>query len=475
MADENPGKETEAELLVIGGGPGGYVAAIRAAQLGKKVTLVDTDEKLGGVCLNTGCIPTKAMIHASDYYYQLGKAGEMGISVGDYSIDMAKMVAWKDGIVSKLNNGISSLFRAHGIMFVKGKAAFESTDSISVEGNPGVSSIKFGQCIIATGSSSIEIPGFKFDGEKIISSTEALSLKEIPKKIVIIGGGYIGTELGTVYGKLGSEVHIVEATSRLIPVLGEDLVAPVQKKLSEFNVRTYFNAKATGFEEKEGHVAVKVDQQGKELLLDADKVMVVVGRRPNTSGIGLEKAQVKAGPKGFIAVDKQLRTSQKNIFAIGDAAGQPMLAHKASREGKVAAEAACGMSSAFDNKAIPSVVFNDPEIASVGMDEAEAGKQGYEVLVGKFPFSALGRAATINSPEGFVKFVADRKTGIVLGVHIVGADASDLISEGALAIEMCATLDDVALTIHPHPTLSEGLMEAAEATLGHAIHIFSPK
>jgi len=469
-------EEVTTEVLVIGAGPGGYVSAIRAAQLGKKVILIDKDSKLGGVCLNTGCIPTKAMIHASDYYYTLKKAATMGIIIKDYSLDLQKMREWKDGILAKLERGIAGLCKSNGITVIHGTAKFESQTKVLVEGTPDISSITFQNCIIATGSSSIEIPGFHYDKRIILSSEEALELHEIPKSIVIIGGGYIGTELGTVFGKLGSYVSIIEATENLIPVIEHDLVQPVTNKLSEFNVKIYFSSKAVSYEEKDGKAIVKIqDKDGKEQYLEGDKVLVVVGRKPNTKEVGLEKAGIALNEKGFIKVDKQMKTNVPGIFAIGDVVGQPMLAHKASREGKIAAEVICGMNSEFDNKVIPFVVFNDPEIASVGLTEAQAKEKGFDVIIGKFPFSALGRALTLNKTDGFVKYVAEKDTGLILGVHAVGPSTSDIISEATLAIEMGAKLEDIASTIHPHPTLPESLMEAAEVTMGKAIHIFSPK
>jgi len=465
----------ETDVVVIGSGPGGYVAAIRAAQLGKEVVIVERDSFVGGVCLNTGCIPTKAMIHASNFFNTLQHLESMGINVKEYSIDLKKMKDWKDSVLEKLRSGIDGLLKKYGIEVIQGKAEFTSSSEIHIEGKSDVNTIKFKFAIIATGSSAIEIPGFKYDGRRVISSTEGLDLNEVPKSLVIIGGGYIGTEMGTVFGKLGTKVSIVEAMDRLIPVVEKDLVDVVARRLEKFNVKTHFNCKAKSYEEKGDGVVVRVDNNGSEVVLEADKVMVVVGRKPNSSGIGLERAGVKVNEKGFILVDKKMRTSSNNIFAIGDVVGNPMLAHKASREGKIAAEVVCGLKSEFDNKVIPFVVFNDPEIASVGLTEDDAKKAGYDIIVGRFPFSALGRAMTLNQTDGFVKFVSEKKTGFVLGVHAVGPNASDIISEAALAIEMNATVEDIAATIHPHPTLPESLMEAAEVTLGKSIHIYMPK
>jgi len=464
----------ETDVAIIGSGPGGYVAAIRAAQLGKDVMLIEQD-KVGGVCLNSGCIPTKALNHASNFFSTIKEVEQIGITVKDYSVDVNKMQEWKNSILEKLGNGVRMLCQKRGVEILEGRGTFRSNNEIHVEGKSDVNSIKFKNAIIATGSLPIEIHGFSFENNLIMDSKEALSLKEVPKKLVIIGGGYIGTEMGTVYGKLGSEVHIVEAMDRLIPTLDAEIVSVVAKKLEQFNVHTHLNSKAEGFEEKDGRALVHIDENGNKVTLDADKVMVVVGRKPNSKDFGLENTKVEIDDHGFIKVNEQMKTSDENIFAIGDVVGQPMLAHKASKEGKVAAEVIAGQASAFDNKVIPFVVFNDPEIASVGMTKEQAEEKGHKVKVGKFPFTALGRAMTLNQTDGFVKMVADEESGILLGVHIVGANASDMISECTLAIEMGATLEDLALTIHPHPTMPESLMEAAEVTLGKGINIFSGK
>ncbi len=453
----------ETDVIVLGSGPGGYVAAIRAAQLGKKVTLIEESDKLGGICLNYGCIPTKAIIHASNFFSSLKDFEEMGIKINDYAFDLEKLGTWKNGIIEKLNNGIKSLLDKYGIKVIKGKGIFVNSNELKVES----SSIIFKKAIIATGSSPIEIPGFSFDNPNVWSSKEALLLNEVPKKLVIIGGGYIGTEMGTVYAKLGSEVHIVEMKDRLLPEIDKEIVSVVSKKLSEFNVRLHLKSKALGMEEKDGNVTVKIEEKE----IECDKVLVVVGRKPNSNDIGLENTKVKVNDKGFIEVNESRNTFDPNIYAVGDVIGQPMLAHKASKDGKIAAESICGLQSKFDN-VIPFVIFNDPEIASVGIKEEDAK---CEILIGKFPFSALGRAMTLNSTEGFVKIIAEKKTKKVLGVHIVGAGASDMIAEATLAIDLGATLDDIASTIHAHPTMPESLSEAAEVAMGKAVHIFNVK
>lgn len=465
----------DTDVVVIGAGPGGYVAAIRAAQLGKDVYLVDERKTLGGVCLNVGCIPTKALIHASNFFDTLKDLETVGIHIKDYEVDVKKMREWKEGILKKLSGGVSMLCQKNGIEVLNGKADFTGPNEIHIGGQSDITKVKFKNCIIATGSVPFEVPGFSFSHPKIGSSDDALAIEEIPKKVVIIGGGYIGTEMGTVYGKLGAEVHIVEMMDRLIATLDKEIVDVVARKLTQFNVHPHLKSKALGVEEKGGRFYVKIEEDGKPVDLECDKCFVVVGRRPNTAGLGLENAGVQLDNHGFIKVDQTMKTNVPHIYAIGDVVGQPMLAHKASREAHVAAECIAGLPSAFDNKVIPFVVFNDPEISSVGLTESEAKEKGKDIIVGKFPFAALGRAQTLNQTDGFVKWIAGKDTGVILGMQCVGPGASDIVSEATLAIELGATLEDVALTIHPHPTLPESLMEAAEVTLGQGIHIFTPK
>lgn len=462
----------ETDVVIIGGGPGGYVAAIRAAQLGKDVIVIEKTKKLGGTCLNVGCIPTKALITSSSHFHTLKNLEMMGIKVDNFSVDINKMNKWKDGIVNKLESGIRTLFEKHGIEVIEGLGTFIDKKTLSVSGQSDVNKIKFKNAIIATGSFPIEIPGFKFDGNKVISSDEAMNLSEIPKKIVIVGGGYIGTELGTVFGKLGSEVHILEGSDRLIPQLDKEVVDVVTKEITNFNVNLHFKSLAKNAQINENGVNVQFTENGNDVSLDCDKVLVVVGRKPNSSNLLLENAGVEVNEKGFIKVNEQMRTNVENIFAIGDVVGQPMLAHKASKEGKVAAEVICGKKSAFDNKVIPSVVFNDPEIVSVGLNEDEAKEKGYNIISKKFPYAALGKAYMYNSTSGFVKMISDSDTGLLLGVHAVGPHVSEIIAECTLAIEMGAKVEDLALTIHPHPTISESLSEAADIVLNKGIHIY---
>ena len=459
----------ETQVLVIGGGPAGYVAAIRASQLGKEVTLVE-EEGLGGVCLNHGCIPTKAMIHASNFFNTIKELDAMGISVEKYDVDIAKMREWKEGIISKLSNGIKSLMKKYGVEVIEGRAIFRSKNEVHIEGKSDVTGIKFKKCILATGSSPIEVPGFEFSKEGIISSRDALGLKEVPKKLIIIGGGYIGTEMGTVYGKLGCQVEIVEFQDRLIHVMDPEIVAVVAKKLKNFNVNVNLKSKAKSFLYENNTCKVTIENINGEKVLEADKVLVVVGRKPNTKYIGLDVADVKTDEKGFVIVDEQMKSSNSNIFAIGDIAGQPMLAHKAIRQGKVAAEVIGGQASAYDNKVIPSVVFNDPELVSVGYTLKEAQEKGFEAKEGRYPFSASGRAQTLNETDGFLKLVSDANSGVILGMQAVGTNVSNVVSEVALAIEMGATVEDISLTIHPHPTISEAIMEAADSVLGKNVH-----
>lgn len=464
----------ECDVVVIGAGPGGYVAAIRAAQLGKDVIIVEKEKKLGGVCLNEGCIPTKALITASEHYYKGQHLSHMGIQAKEVSLNTETLHAWKDGIISKMETGIRGLCEKYGIEVIEGAASFQDNKTLKVFGQSDVNTILFKQAIIATGSKPIEIPGIPFDKKKVISSTEALQLKEIPKKLIIVGGGYIGTELGTVYAKLGSEVHIFEGKDRLIPQMDKDIVAVVAKQLEEKKIVVHYNTLAKSVEAFDGGVVVHYTQDKVENALGADKLMVVVGRIPNTQNLGLEKLGISCNEHGFIDVNAKMQTKVENIYAIGDVVGQPMLAHKASREAKVAAESIAGLSSAFDNKAIPAVVFSYPELMSVGLTKEEAQGKGIEVIEKKFPYAALARAYMFDAAQGFIKMVVEAKTNVVLGVHAAGPHVSELVAEATLAIEMGANAEDIALTIHPHPTISEGISELADHILGQAVHIYSP-
>jgi dihydrolipoamide dehydrogenase len=464
------------DVVVIGGGPGGYVCSIRLGQLKQKVICVEKEE-VGGVCLNWGCVPSKALIAASHTYEKVKDHGAgMGIIAEGMRVDLVKMQEWKEGIVKKHTGGVRGLFRGNGVELVYGSARVTGKRTVEVKTREGgVETIEATKAIVvATGATTIEIPSFKFDGAQIIGAKEAVSLKSAPKRLLVIGGGVIGLELGMVYQKFGSELTVVEATPSLLPGVDPECTAVVEKKLLKRGAKVMKNAKASGYEKQaDGSIAVKVDLGGgKYDTVVCDVVLVAVGMRPNGAGLGLEELGVKV-ERGFIPSDGFGRTNVDGIYAIGDVSGVPMLAHKASKEGEIVAEVIAGHKAAKDWVAIPAAIFTDPEIAVAGLTEAQAKEKGLDVRVGKFPFAALARANAANETEGFFKVVADKKTNELLGVHIVGAEASNMISEGALALEMHAFLEDIGLTIHPHPTLGEGMMEAAMNGLGHAIHILN--
>ncbi len=464
----------EVDVVVIGGGPGGYVCAIRLGQLKQKVICVEKDE-VGGVCLNWGCVPSKALISASHNYEKAKDSAHMGLIADNVRVDVAKMQEWKSGIVKKLTGGIRGLFRGNGVELVMGNARVTSPTSVEVTLKDGtVDTIVAKNVVIATGSSTIEIPTFKFDGKQIIGAKEAVSLQEVPKRMLVIGGGVIGLELGCVYQKFGSEIVVVEATAGLLPGVDADITAVVEKKLVKHGAKIMKNAKAAGYEKNaDGSVTVKIDVGGGKIeSVVTDVVLVAVGMRPNGAGLGLEEIGVKV-ERGFVPTDKVGRTNVPTVWAIGDVSGVPMLAHKASKEGEVAAEVMAGHRAEKDWVAIPGAIFTDPEVAVVGLTETQAEEKGMNVKIGKFPFAALGRAMAVNETDGFFKVVSDAESHKVLGVHIVGPSATDLISEGALALEMHAFLEDIGLTIHPHPTLGEGMMEASMHGLGHAIHVLN--
>jgi dihydrolipoamide dehydrogenase len=463
------------DVVVVGAGPGGYVAAIRSAQLGLSTAIVER-EYMGGVCLNVGCIPSKAMITAGHFYNKLthGAAAEMGFKVkGDISVDMAQLQKWKQSVCDKMAGGVEQLCKGNGVTILRGEASFKTATEITVKSSSGTESVTAKNFIIATGSRPIEIPGFAFDEKTIVSSTGALAFTELPKKLVVIGGGYIGLELGSMYAHLGTEVTVVEANKGVLTGAADpECVQVVARKLKKIGVEVLAEAKAKSAKKVGNGVEVVVEVGGKEQTIKADKVAVTVGRKPNSDQANLKGIGLQIDERGFIKVNAQRRTSIPNIFAIGDIAGQPMLAHKASHEGVLVAEVISGQNRAYDAKTVPAVIFVDPEIAAAGMTEEEAKKAGHtELKIGKFPFGANGRAVSMQEAEGFIKMIADAKTHVILGVHIVGPDASNLISEAVLAIEMGARVEDIALSIHPHPTLGETMMEAAEATLGHAIHV----
>lgn len=467
-------KQQQADVVVLGAGPAGYVCAIRLAQLGKKVTVVDRAE-VGGVCLNRGCIPSKALIYAGTLFEKIQHAAEIGIEVKGASVNFPKLMAWKGTVVNKLTGGVAGLLKANGCTLIAGEAKFTGPKALEVKTKEGVVALSFNQCVIATGSRPANLPGFAVDNQKILDSTGALSLQEQPKTMLCIGGGYIGLELGTFYAKVGTKVTVVEAGPGLLGGVDPDLTKVVHKNLTKRGVDVKLSTKLKGAKLAKKGVDVTLEADGKETTANFDAVLVTIGRTPNTDSIGLDKAGIKPDAKGFITVDAQRRTNVPSIYAIGDVAGQPLLAHKGSKEGIIAAEAIAGKKVAYDVLAMPAVIFTEPEIATVGLSEAEARAKGLDIKVGVFPYAANGRALSVNEPEGMVKMIGDNKTGRLLGVHIVGTEASNMISEAALAIEMGAQVEDLALTVHPHPTLPETLMEAAEATLGHAIHIFQRK
>jgi dihydrolipoamide dehydrogenase len=458
---------------VIGAGPGGYVAGIRLGQL-KVKTMVIEKEKAGGVCLNVGCIPSKALINASKYFDKLRHGADMGLLADNLRVDMGRMQTWKEEVVGKLTGGVKTLLKVNGADLRAGTARLLSRNTVEVEGQGADAGKKYvveaKHIVLATGSRPIEIPGFKFDGNRIVDSTGALAFRELPKRLVVIGGGYIGLEIGTLYAKLGTKVTVVEALPGILAGSDPELTALVARKLKKLGVEVLTGAKAKGWKEAGDHAKVTVETANGEATIETDKVLVAVGRRPNSENLGLEAVGVKV-EKGFVPVDRQQRTNVPGIYAIGDLAGQPMLAHKGSKEGEVVAEVIAGKKAEMDVRCIPAVIFTDPEIASAGLTAEEAEKKGRQVKIGKFPFVALGRAIANADTEGFVKVVLDAKTTEVLGIHVVGNGASDIIAEAALAIEMGALADDIGLTVHAHPTLPEAIMEAAKAAVGEAVHI----
>jgi dihydrolipoamide dehydrogenase len=463
------------DAIVIGGGPGGYPCAIRLAQLKQKVLCIEKDE-VGGVCLNWGCVPSKAVI-ATSHTFDKVKAGQSyGLFVDNLRIDANKLQDWKEGIVKKLTGGIRTLFRGNGVELLYGDARITGPKTVTVKTREGTTeTVEASKAIVvATGSSTIEVPSFKFDGKKIIGAKEAVSLREIPKRLLVIGGGIIGMELGGAYQRLGSELTVVEALPNILNGVDTDVAAVVERAYVKHGAKILKGAKALGNEQqKDGAIAVRLDVGGgKTETIVTDVVLVAVGMRPNGGGIGLEELGVKV-EKGFVPTDGMGRTNIDGIYAVGDCSSVPMLAHKATKEGEVVAEVIAGHKAAKDWVAIPTAIFTDPEIATVGLGEEQAKEKGIEVRVGKFPFSVLGRAMAVSETEGFVKVVANKSTHEILGFHIVGPAATDLISEGALALEMHAFLEDIALTIHPHPTLGEATMEASLHALGQSVHLLN--
>jgi len=464
-------------IAVIGGGPGGYAAAFLAADLGMRVTLIDAEANPGGVCLYRGCIPSKALLHVAKLIDEAHQAKNWGVEYNEPRIDLAQLRGWKDGVVKKLTGGLGQLSRQRKVDYVQGHAAFESSNTLRVKrSGVGEDLLEFDRIIIATGSRPAAIPALKLDDPRMLDSTSALELGDIPKSLLVIGGGYIGLELGTVYAALGSRVSVVEMLPGLLPGADRDLVLPVHKRVEKMFETILLNTTVAAVKTEGNGIRVTFNgAEVKERERVFDRVLVSVGRKPNSDIPGLDRTQVKVGPRGFIQVDRQLQTHDPVIYAIGDVAGEPMLAHKASHEGRTAVEAIAGHKVAFEPNAIPAVVFTDPEIAWCGLTEEQAQKEGRDVRVAKFPWGASGRAMTLDRTEGMTKLILDSGTERVLGVGIVGAGAGELIAEGVLAVEMAATATDLALSIHPHPTLSETVMEAAEVFFGTSTHVYRPK
>jgi dihydrolipoamide dehydrogenase len=461
----------EVDVFVVGAGPGGYVAAIRCGQLGLK-TLVAERQWLGGVCNHVGCIPSKALITASKLYRKAQEAAEIGLTFTGSKVDWPKVQAWKADVVKRLSSGVSNLLKGNKVDLLMGTARLTGAHTAEVRTEDGkVEQVRFKSCILAAGSAPIEIPNFKIDGKRVLTSTEALELPALPKRLVIIGAGAIGLEIACFYANFGTKVTVIELMPQVLPGTDAEVARTLERFLRKRGIELFTGAKAQAAKVSSGGVVVEFEAEGKPQRAEADHCLVAVGRRALTRELGLDAAGVKLHEKGWVAVNDRLQTNVPHIYAIGDLVGPPQLAHKASKEGIVAAEVIAGQKGAKrDFATIPGVIFTDPEVATAGLSEEEAKKAGYDVGVGKFPFSASGRALTARETEGFSKVVFDRKTHLVLGVHIVGPEASDLISEAALALEMGATTQDLALTVHPHPTLGEALMEAAEDAEGMGIH-----
>lgn len=468
------------DLVVLGGGPGGYPAAFEAADHGLKVVLVDENARPGGVCLRVGCIPSKALLHVAKLIHEAKEAESWGISYGKPTIDLDQLRSFKENVVGKLTGGIAGLAKGRGVELVRARGTFVDSHTMDLkDGDGGNRQLRFKKAIVATGSRPTVPPVFDIGDERVMTSTGALALAEIPKKLLVIGGGYIGLEMGTVYAALGSEVTVVEMTNGLLPGADRDLVKPLQARLEKDFQAIHLNTKVEKLEATKSGIVVTISGQAVEKGSDAtqayDRVLVAIGRAPNGKGCGLENTAAKVDQRGFVPANRQMQTEDPSILAIGDVAGEPMLAHKATREAKVAVATLLGEPSEFDNVGIPAVVFTDPELAWVGLTEREAKERGITVKVAKFPWAASGRAQTIDRTDGLTKLICDPETERVLGVGIVGPGAGELIAEGTLAVELAAVARDVAETIHAHPTLSETMMESAESVFGQATHYFRGK
>jgi len=464
------------QLVVIGAGPGGYAAAFGASDMGMDVAIIDKETNPGGVCTYRGCIPSKAFLHAAKIISEAKHASAFGIEYTAPKIDINKLRDWKKGVVSKLTGGLGQLTKARKIKYFQGEASFLNSTTLSIKKADGsVEQLTFQKAILATGSRPAVIPNLP-KSKNIWDSTTALEMETVPDTLLVVGGGYIGMELGIVYYELGSKISVVEMTPRLLPGADRDLSDVLYKRVKGMFTKIMLETKVVKMEETtKGITVFFADKDGKEFKEEYSKVLVSVGRKPNSENLGLEKTRAKVNARGFVEVNDQRRTADENIYAIGDVAGDPMLAHKASHEGRVAIEAIAGKKVAFEPQAIPAVVFTDPEIAWCGLTEIDAQKQGKEVHVVKFPWGASGRALTLDRQDGLTKLIIDPKTERILGVGIVGVGAGEMIAEGVLAVEMGSVASDLKLTIHPHPTLSETIMETAESFFGHSTHIYKPK
>lgn len=464
------------QVAVIGGGPGGYPAAFLAADLGLQVTLIDNEANPGGVCLYRGCIPSKALLHAARVITEAKEASNWGISFSDPVIDIDKLRNWKDNVVQKMTGGLGQLSKHRRIDYIQGRAKFSDKKTLEIQNQNGSELLSFENVIIATGSRPANLPNLSIDSPRLLDSTSGLDLPDVPKNMLVVGGGYIGLELGTVYAALGTKVSVVEMTSGLMPGVDRDLVLVLSKRLEKIFDSIMLDTKVIDMNEEASGIRVKLEGSNvKSSEQIFEKVLVSVGRRPNSENLGLENTRVKTDSKGFIEVDEQRRTSEPTIFAIGDVAGEPMLAHKATHEGRVAAGVIAGHNVAFEPTAIPAVVFTDPEISWCGLTETDAKMENRPVKIARFPWGASGRATTLDRNDGVTKLIIDPETERILGVGIVGTGAGELIAEGVLAIEMGANVADLKLTIHPHPTLSETIMESAEVFFGQSTHVYRPK
>jgi dihydrolipoamide dehydrogenase len=463
------------QIAVLGAGPGGYAAAFYAADLGMQVVLIGEDANPGGVCLYRGCIPSKALLHVAKVMDEASHAAKWGISYGAPAVDVNKLRTYKQSVVDKLTSGLGTVAKMRKVNFIQGRATLTGPKSLTVKTASGEEEVQFQHLILATGSAPTRIPSLALDSPRMMDSTLALELPDVPKSLLVIGGGYIGLELGSVYATLGSKVSVVEMTPGLLPGADRDLVQPLEKRLKALFAAIMVNTKVVKVAEEKSGIRVTFEGDVTEKEQVFERVLVAIGRRPNSKVPGLEKTRVKVDAKGFIETDPQRRTAEPTIFAIGDVAGEPMLAHKASHEARVAVEAIAGHKAVFEPQAIPAVVFTDPEIAWCGLTEAQAKEQKLDVEIAKFPWGALSRAITVDRPDGLTKLVIEKSTGRVLGVGISGSGAGELIAEGVLAIEMGATAEDLKLVIHPHPTLSESVMESAEVFFGQSTHVYKPK